>query len=437
MDENTLTGVRYEDSHLPLHRIHLIFGPDRRRRGDCFELGPGGLVFGRQAEDGETIDDPRMSRVHARVHRGSGRSAWLLEDMGSKNKVQVGGANATTHLLEDGDVFRLGDSLFTYEVADRESVEAPVDAGFVGRSAAVRKVLAEARIAARSRSSLLIGGETGSGKEVLCRRLHAWSARVGALVPVNCGAIPSQLIESTLFGHRRGAFTGAVEHNEGYFVAADQGTIFLDEVAELSAAVQAALLRVLEDGLVTPVGATRGRRVDVRVVAATHRDLRQSVVEGTFRADLYTRLAGWFLAIPPLRTRPLDILPLVAEFLGRGFELDPDAAEALVAHQWPGNVRELKSVITRAEALAGPDGAIGLGALPEPIAAPIKERATLPAPELASSRGPSADELAQVLEWAGGNVARVAERYGRTRKQIYRWIDRHGIDLEALRGGGS
>ena len=433
MADTTVTGVKYSESHQPSHWLHVAYTPDLGIRGQRFELGAKPLVFGRKPTAGTRVDDPRMSRNHARVSRSTG-SGWLLEDMGSKNRVQVGGAQAQLHKLEDGDVFRLGDSMFVYEVLPPGARDEPTDSGFVGESGAVRGLLREARIAAASRSTLLIHGESGSGKEVLCRRLHDWSGRRGPLVPVNCGAIPSQLIESTLFGHRRGAFTGAVEHNDGYFVAADEGTIFLDEVAELSLEAQAALLRVLEDGVVTPVGSTRGRRVDVRVVAATHKDLRQAVANDAFRADLYTRLAGWLLILPPLRDRPLDLMPLTAQFLSRGFRLDPDAAEALLAHGWPGNVRELKSVVARAEALAR-DGVIGLDALPQELAEPIKVRLTLAAPDLTRNVRPGPEELIEVLRWAGGNIAQVAERYGKTRKQIYRWIERHGIDVDALREG--
>ena len=429
--DETLTGVHYESRPAPRPWLRVVWTVDAARRGDTFAAESADLVIGRKPGKGLRFDDQRMSRTHARFRGGPG-GATLVEDMGAKNKVYVGGAQAALHRLEEGDIVRLGDTLLAYELATEEDRTGVEDPHFAGRSARVLTLLREARIAAASPATIVIQGETGTGKDVLARRVHDWSGRGGAYVPVNCGAIPSQLIESTLFGHRRGAFTGAVEHNEGYFVAADRGTLFLDEVAELSPAAQAALLRVLEDGVVTPVGGTRGRKVSVRVVAATHVDLADRVAAGSFRADLFTRLAGWVLRITPLRERPTDAASLIERLLPARLGLTPDAAEALITAPWPGNVRQLKAALVRAEALA--TGAlIGLDALPEEIAQPIRQRATLPSAEAGTGRRPDADELREVLDWAAGNVAQVAERYGRTRKQIYRWIDRFGIDLEAYR----
>jgi DNA-binding NtrC family response regulator len=433
MSTETLSGASYSSPTRPVWSLLAVRSPDSALRDTRIPLRGSELVVGREPDGGLRVADPRMSRRHARLVRTPGQDSWLVEDMGSKNGVQVGGASASAHVLEDGDVVRMGDTLFACEhhpEALPPLVERPV---FAGTSAAVRLLLQEARLAAGSRASVLLHGETGSGKDVLARSLHEWSGRLGPLVPLNCAAIPSQLVESTLFGHRRGAFTGAVEHNDGTFVAADRGTLFLDEVAELSAAAQAALLRVLEDRVVTPVGGTRGRSVDVRVIAATHVDLSRAVEEGRFRADLRTRLAGWTLRIAPLRDRPADIQPLIEAFLPRGLQLTPDVTEALLVAPWPGNARELRSVLTRAEAYAS-DGVIGLDALPEELAGPIRRRSTAPAAEVASAR-PDEQELRQVIAWAGGNIARVAERYGRTRKQIYRWIERYGIDLDELRPG--
>lgn len=433
MSTVTLSGTSYTSPTRPVCSLHGISSPDPSLRGARIPLRGAELVVGRDPGQGLQINDPRMSRRHARLVRTPGQDAWLVEDMGSKNGLQVGGASASAHVLEDGDVVRLGDTLLACEIHPDALPPLAERGSFAGRSAAVRVLLQEARLAASSRASVLLHGETGSGKDVLSRCIHEWSGRPGPLVPLNCAAIPGQLIESTLFGHRRGAFTGAVDHNDGTFVAADRGTLFLDEVAELSPAAQAALLRVLEDGVVTPVGGTRGRSVDVRVIAASHVDLLRAVEEGRFRADLRARLAAWTLRIPPLRDRPADIQPLVEAFLPRGLSLTPDATEALVVAPWPGNAREVRSVLTRAEAFAV-NGVIGLDALPEDLAGPIRTRATAPAADVGPAR-PNEAELRQVIAWAGGNIVRVAERYGRTRKQIYRWIERYGIDLEELRKG--
>jgi DNA-binding NtrC family response regulator len=203
---------------------------------------------------------------------------------------------------------------------------------------------------------VLICGETGTGKELVARALHQQSGRRGGFVPVNCGSIPRELVESELFGHERGAFTGAAARRHGLFQEADGGTLFLDEIGELPAALQPRLLRVLETGVVRPVGADREVRVDVRVLAATHVDLREAVNVGRFRRDLYYRLAAAVVATPPLRARREDIGPLARRILDEepgACRLSEGALRALEAHSWPGNVRELRNVLRRAAALHG------------------------------------------------------------------------------------
>ena len=199
---------------------------------------------------------------------------------------------------------------------------------------------------------------------------------------------------------------------------------------------QAALLRVLEDGQVMAVGATRAQSVDVRVVAATHAGLREAVAAGRFRADLYTRLAGWTIVVPPLRRRRADVI-LLAQHFGGALDLAADAAEALVVAPWPGNVRELRSALGRAKTLAGAEGKIGLAQLPDEIATPIRTRAALPSTSPDEGDRPTSEELVTVLRWARGNVSKVAERYGRTRKQIYRWIEMYGLKLDDMREPGA
>ncbi|MEP7122300.1 MAG: sigma 54-interacting transcriptional regulator [Byssovorax sp.] len=231
-------------------------------------------------------------------------------------------------------------------------------------SPAMRALAETAARVARSSIPVLLQGETGSGKELVARRIHAEGPRRGRpLVCVNCGAIPAQLVESTLFGHERGAFTGALQQHKGVFEAADGGTVLLDEVGELPAAAQAALLRVLETKRITRVGSTREIEVDVRVIAATHRDLEAMSEAGAFRLDLYYRLGAIILAVPPLRERREEIARLAQRFLaraekaaGRGsMRLDPDALALLDRYAWPGNVRELRNAIERAVVIADGD----------------------------------------------------------------------------------
>jgi DNA-binding NtrC family response regulator len=233
--------------------------------------------------------------------------------------------------------------------------------GIVGRSRAIEEVVRRARMVAQSRSTVLITGETGTGKELVARAIHDWSAqREQPLVRVNCAALPESLIESELFGHVRGAFTGAVGNKKGRFALADGGTIFLDEIGAVSPAVQPKLLRVLQEREFEPLGSERTIQVDVRVIAATNRDLRQLVAEGRFQEDLYYRLNVIPIVMPPLRERREDIPMLVEHFIRRharraGRQLDgiePEAMTLLTEAPWPGNVRELENTIERAVVLA-------------------------------------------------------------------------------------
>jgi transcriptional regulator with GAF, ATPase, and Fis domain len=238
----------------------------------------------------------------------------------------------------------------------------------VGRSEGLVQVLHDLRQVAPADTTVLILGETGTGKELFARALHAASGRrEGPLVKVNCAAIPATLIESEFFGHERGAFTGATGKRDGRFTLADGGTIFLDEVGELPIELQGKLLRVLQEGEFEPVGSSRTRKVDVRVVAATNRDLFRSIAEGKFREDLYYRLSVFPISVPPLRERGDDVVLLAEEFarqfaarMGRRVEpLSPALAARLKAYAWPGNVRELQNVIERA-VITARDGQLNL-----------------------------------------------------------------------------
>ncbi len=226
----------------------------------------------------------------------------------------------------------------------------------VGSSPALKHVLSLVKRAASCDSRVLITGESGTGKELVAKAIHHNSARAaGPFVPVNCAAIPQGLIESELFGHRKGAFTGAYESRTGKFLQADRGTLFLDEIGDMDPAVQAKVLRALDDGFVQPVGSSQSQRVDVRVIAATNRDLRDEMRQGRFRRDLFYRLDVVTIHIPPLRDRPEDIPVLLDYYLERFCEenklpkkrLAPDAASALLEYEWPGNVRELRNVVEK------------------------------------------------------------------------------------------
>jgi transcriptional regulator with PAS, ATPase and Fis domain len=310
-------------------------------------------------------------------------------------------------------------------------------ADIVGGSARMREVFRLMESAAAAPIAVLLEGETGTGKELVARAVHRASPRAeGPFVPVNCAAIPETLLERELFGHRRGAFTGATHDQRGFFEAADGGTIFLDEIGEMPPAMQAKLLRVLQEGEVVPLGDTRAHRVDVRVISATNRTLVTDVESGAFRLDLYYRLSAFPIVLPPLRKRRDDIprlaqhcLALSCSHLGRTMPaIEPAALELLEHHDWPGNVRELQNEIERAVALT-PDGAtIGREQLSRRLTAPARLLAPLPA--TASPQAPAtlrdararweADYIALVLAREHGNVSHAARVLGLSRAMLQR-----------------
>jgi len=324
-------------------------------------LAPGSpVVVGRKAPADVTVADSSLSRAHARFVL-DGDATVRVEDLGSTNGTWRGGARIRAADLAIGEGVHLGGVPVQIErLAGSRSLGQPERLDGVITGTAMRELMERLPWIAASTASVLLHGETGTGKEVLARRIHESSGRGGAMVRVNCGAIPAQLVEATLFGHERGAFTGAAQQRKGVFEDAAGGTVFLDEIGELPLPAQAALLRVLDAKAVTRVGATREIPVDVRVVSATHRDLEAMAGEGTFREDLFYRLATVVLRIPPLRARRDEIEPLALRFLAdaaaangrRVRAIAPDALARLESHGWPGNIRELKNAMEHAAVLA-------------------------------------------------------------------------------------
>jgi two-component system response regulator HydG len=310
----------------------------------------------------------------------------------------------------------------------RQELQMLTNREIVGQSAALRRVLDVATQAAPSSATVLVLGESGTGKELIARFLHGKSARAsGPFVAVNCAAIPETILEAELFGHERGAFTGAVAKREGRFARARGGTLFLDEIGELTPAVQVKLLRVLQEGEYEPIGG-QPARADVRIVAATNRDLAAEVEAGRFREDLYYRLNVIAVTAPALRTRREDIPLLVDHFLGiyckkNGRDrlvVHRDAMAKLLDYEWPGNVRELENVVERAAVLCRSD-TIRLEDLPEAVA-----RASAPAPSaLTFAVGTPLEEverrmIRQTLEHAGGDKTLAAQLLGISTRTIYR-----------------
>jgi len=408
-------------------------------RIDTVLLGRGAKRTGLQVADPRAlrieVPDPWLSAEHARLFRREG--AWWIADALSTNGTRVNGRPCAEARLEDGDLIQAGRTLFQFQQAPSLLPEDPGEqydiAGLATVSASMSAALAALPRIARSSLPVVVVGESGTGKELVARAVHALSQRSGPFQAVNCAAIPATLLESELFGARKGAFSGAAEDRPGLVRAADRGTLLLDEVADLPPPAQAALLRFLQESEVLPVGATRPVRVDVRVVAAAQSDLRSLVAEGTFRADLFARLDAFTVRLPPLRERREDLGLLVASLLRKlaperceEIRISPEAALALFRHSWPLNVRELEHSL--AVALTVCDGAtIEVEHLPEGVRL---GRTGLAADEDAEG---FRDELLALLRRHRGNVAEVARAFGKGRMQIHRWARRYEIDLASFR----
>ena len=301
----------------------------------------------------------------------------------------------------------------------------------VTASPAMDALLAEARLAAESDASLLIQGESGTGKELLARAIHRASPRhAKPFVAINCGAIPPELLESELFGHLKGAFTGASRDHPGLFQSAEGGTVFLDEIGDMPAQLQVKLLRVLQEGEVRPVGSTETRAVDVRILSATHRNLEEAIASGEFREDLYYRLNVVTLTLPPLRERREDIPLLAQHFLTaltekyrrriHGFA--PDALDMLVAADWPGNIRQLHNVLEQCCALCTTP------TIPATLVARALRDKPAEIQPLAEARAAfERDYLITLLKLTRGQVSEVARLAGRNRTEVYRLLQRHGL----------
>lgn len=318
----------------------------------------------------------------------------------------------------------------------------------IGDSARMREVFRLIERVAPTDKPVLIQGESGTGKELVARALQQRSDRSNKpFVTINCAALPEQLVESELFGHRKGAFTGANEDRAGLFEVADGGTLFIDEIGELPGALQPKLLRALEDGSIRRVGSHRERRVDVRLIAATNRTLVDEVAAGRFREDLYYRINVMSLELPPLRKREGDVPILVKALMGPEWTMTAEAQHAMELYCWPGNVRQLKNAIERAQILAD-DHVITIDDLPSEVAGPHDPSATPKVPKPAHSGNgteaptvplpsgsPRLDDLEKahivdILRQQNGNKARTARILGIHRRKLYRLLERYGIEEE-------
>ncbi|MBT8494358.1 MAG: sigma 54-interacting transcriptional regulator [Deltaproteobacteria bacterium] len=404
------------------------------------------------------LPDRWMSSKHAKLSHSFGR--WILEDEGSKNGTAVNGTVTTRANLKDGDLIEVGHSILLYREVNGLGGEldhiAEPESQPVGLTTVVPEFEATLtdlkRVATAADIRVLLLGESGTGKEVLARAIHELSGRAGEFVAVNCGALPANLVESELFGHKKGAFSGADTDRPGLVRAADGGTLFLDEIGDLPGSSQAALLRVLQESEVMPVGATKPVPVDIRLISATHRDIDRMVERGQFRHDLYARISGFRMSLPALRQRREDIGMLSAHFLSvklggqEGLDsypgLDVAAALKLVRYPWPLNIRELESSLTTAYVLAG-KGPIETNHLPEQVrrgadeAPKVAEGATLSEttmPPLSAEDQQLRAQVIDKLRQHEGNISAVARDMGKDRKQIQRWVKRFQLDPKQFKG---
>ncbi len=419
----------------PLGAIIRVSGA--RATPSAYRLEEGTCILGAGASSAIVIDNPSVSRAH--VELGLVPEGISVRDLGSRNGTFYLGQRVQGITLAPGARIHLG----PVEVAldpDLESIDGapypePVYRGMIGASVTMRALFGSLARLEGSLVTVLVTGESGAGKELVARALHEGSAvATGPLVVVNCGAIAPELVASELFGHKRGAFTGASEARKGAFESADGGTLFLDEIGELPLDVQPMLLRALESGEIRPVGADRSMHVKVRVVAATHRDLRSEVHASRFREDLYYRIAVVELAVPPLRERIDDVEDLANRFAhaaGLG-ALPPEIVARLRARRWPGNVRELRNVVQAYAALGRlPAEPLAPGAASTGAGDAIERQIDVTRP-YADQKDELVDRFTQaylvrLMQHTGGNQSAAARLSGLDRSWLWRLLVKHGV----------
>jgi transcriptional regulator with AAA-type ATPase domain len=453
-DPETLTdsSASAASAEAPVRAAHLVVVMECARLAAGSSLhslaGIDRVAIGRDVQrrfdrtfDGESwvlslgVADPRASSQHAMlVRRGL---HWFVDDLGSRNGTRTNGIMVRgQQRLSDGDLLEVGHTLIRYRAALAAPIGFPLDAapgeegdGLLKTNDPIiaRDVEVLARLAS-AESPILLFGETGTGKEVLAKAIHERSRRRGDFVAINCGALPAALVEAQLFGHVRGAFSGALTDAPGLLRSADRGTILLDEIGDMPLSCQPALLRVLQEREVVPVGGTRPAKVNFLLIAATHQKLDVQVQQGTFRGDLFARLAGFTFTIPPLRERRDDIGLILQAYAGtRPIRLTPAAGRALLRYTWPRNVRELVQVLQVAETLAG-GKAIDCVHLPAHIV-----QAPALAPTVEDEEDRMREQLVASLARHQGNVSQVARELGKARMQVQRWMKRFGIESTSFR----
>ncbi len=425
--------------------------------------GAASHVLGRTSDCDVAVDDASVSRKHAVLRLGGDMT---IEDLGSRNGTTVQQLPIEAHRpmrIAVGSVFELGDATFVLQrgpdlsrivdeprgVASRASPAPSAHAATIVADATMKRLYAMLDVVAPTSLSVLVLGETGVGKEVFAQAVHARSKRAGGpFVQLNCAALAESLLEGELFGYEKGAFTGAVQAKAGLFEAADGGTVFLDELGELPITTQAKLLRVLESGHVTRLGSVKSKIVDVRFVAATNRDLRKLIADGAFRSDLYFRINGISITLPPLRKRRADIAPLAQRFVERATakvkrapaSLTPAAVARLEEHDWPGNVRELRNVIERtvvlspgaeldAQHLLFADDMFGEASDFDAPEAPIVQVPPNATPQLRDQiESLYRKRVLDAIERTHGNQSQAAKMLGVSRRTLVTRMEQYGLE---------
>jgi transcriptional regulator with GAF, ATPase, and Fis domain len=440
-----LTGTRIRREATPatvnLRRCKLVVIKGTQR-GTEFVVAGDLFRVGKAPENDLQLDDETVSRVHFEIMRDA--KGYLVRDLKSTNGTFLDGAEVKEAYLRAGSVIRIGSSELKFTPFEERieilPSEKEVLGEMVGKSPAMREIFGLIERIAPTDATVLIEGETGTGKDMIARTLHQLSPRHGhPFIVVDCGAVAGTLIESELFGHEKGAFTGAVTARQGAFELASGGTVFLDELGELSLDLQPKLLRVLEQRELRRVGGTKTLKVDLRVVAATRKDLRSEVEKGKFREDLYFRLNVVPITAPPLRDRREDIPLLIDTMLHKlgpeGAALSEQTRAALMAHDWPGNVRELRNVIERALALGADPGMLvaPLGGIETARGAQLRDGIEFEPGLSFRDTKEKWNELferrylAWLIKRAEGNISKAARDADMDRKYLHKLLRKYGI----------
>jgi transcriptional regulator with GAF, ATPase, and Fis domain len=468
------------DRHGTRAGLVLLYAPSFTQFAPAYLLHERDITIGRDPSSAICVPEAAVSRAHARIHFKDGH--WLLTDLGGRNGTIVDGEFVQEIALEPHHEIRVGDAIFKFVQAGAESyaryridgtiinplpgedVDPRSRRGHIVGGYQIDRLASALKRVARTELSVIVLGESGTGKEVFAAQLHEWSGRRGAFQAVNCAAIPATLLESELFGYKRGAFSGADRDKIGLVRAADGGTLFLDEIGDMPLEAQAKLLRLLQSKEIVPVGATHPERVDVRIVCATHRDLMKLQQAGKFRGDLFARLNEYSVMLPPLRERKEDIFVLSRALLERHGRPDLGLSfpfmTGLLHYDFPFNVRELEAFIKRGIALCDgqtldapqlpdeikelmktygvrnkPQAPVAVAGSATPVPGFPAYAAALPAaaPPPPRQGVPTEGELRALLQQHKGNVAAVGREYGKERMQVHRWMKRYGIDVSDYR----